>query len=71
MIQRLAKGDVQEISRRSSCTRQYASEIISDYKNGIVRRGRKAFKVIRAYKSYQDKYLREQEECNRLRKPNV
>lgn len=64
----LAKGDVQNIGKLSGCTRQYASEVISDYRKGTVRRGRKAAKVIKAYKSQQDKYRNEIQECNERQK---
>lgn len=67
MEQRLAKGDVQDIGKLSGCTRQYASEVISEYRKGIVRRGRKAAKVIKAYKSKQANYNNEQQICNNLR----
>lgn len=64
----LGKGDVQHIGKRSGCTRQYASEVISDYRKGTVRRGYKAAKVIKAYKTKQDKYRNEQQECNERQK---
>lgn len=68
MYQRLAKGDIQAIGQRLGCTRQYASEVISAYRNGIVKRGIKASKIIKAYKAKQERYQEEQAECNRIQK---
>lgn len=68
MDPQLAKGEIQAIGQRLGCTRQYASEVISAYRNGIVKRGIKASKIIKAYKDKQERYQEEQTECNRLRK---
>lgn len=67
----LSKGDIKAISKQSGCTRQYASEVISAYRNGIVKRGSKAYKIIRAYKAKQERHLKEQLECNRLRQLHI
>ncbi|MFV0361524.1 MAG: hypothetical protein ACK5LL_00325 [Suipraeoptans sp.] len=68
MRRELAKGDIQAISKRLGCTRQYASEVISAYRNGIVRRGAKAAKIIKAYKDKQLRFQEEQKECDKLQR---
>jgi len=68
MYIKLAKGDIKTIGQRLGCTRQYVSEVISAYRNGIVRSGKKASKIIKTYKAKQDRYQQEQKECNKFRR---